>query len=122
MGEEGRKTSIFTEKSQIPIKLQIGFEIREKTKMKSSIFFIFLYLLCHLEAAKKANKVAIQEISDHKEFKKLMKTKTNVLVYFFDKPTSGKLINILRDVADKVKGTGTIVSVDCGQSDGKKLC
>jgi len=89
--------------------------------MKTSVFFVFLYLLCHLEAAKKTNKI-VQEISDHKEFKKLLKTKTNVLVYFFDKPTSGKLINVLREVGDKVKGTGTIVSVDCSQSDGKKLC
>jgi len=89
--------------------------------MKTSVFFVFLYLLCHLEAAKKTNKI-VQEISDHKEFKKLLKTKTNVLIYFFDKPTSGKLINVLREVGDKVKGTGTIVSVDCSQSDGKKLC
>ena len=89
--------------------------------MKTSVFFVFLYLLCHLEAAKKTNKI-VQEISDHKELKKLLKTKTNVLIYFFDKPTSGKLINVLREVGDKVKGTGTIVSVDCSQSDGKKLC
>ena len=90
-------------------------------QMKTSVFFVFLYLLCHLEAAKKTNKI-VQEISDHKELKKLLKTKTNVLIYFFDKPTSGKLINVLREVGDKVKGTGTIVSVDCSQSDGKKLC
>ena len=89
--------------------------------MKTSVFFVFLYLLCHLEAAKKTNKI-VQEISDHKELKKLLKTKTNVLIYFFDKPTSGKLINVLREVGDKVKGTGTIVSVDCSQGDGKKLC
>jgi len=89
--------------------------------MKTSVFFVFLYLLCHLEAAKKNSKIVL-EISDHKEFKKLLKTKTNVLIYFFDKPTSGKLINVLREVGDKVKGTGTIVSVDCSQSDGKKLC
>ena len=89
--------------------------------MKTSVFFVFLYLLCHLEAAKKTSKI-VQEISDHKELKKLLKTKTNVLIYFFDKPTSGKLINVLREVGDKVKGTGTIVSVDCSQSDGKKLC
>ena len=90
--------------------------------MKTSVFFVFLYLLCHLEAAKKTKQNLVQEISDHKEFKKLMKTKTNVLVYFFDKPTSSKLINILREVADKVKGTGTIINVDCSQGDGKKLC
>ena len=90
-------------------------------QMKTSVFFVFLYLLCHLEAAKKTSKI-VQEISDHKELKKLLKTKTNVLIYFFDKPTSGKLINVLREVGDKVKGTGTIVSVDCSQSDGKKLC
>ena len=81
--------------------------------MKATVFFVFLYLLCHLEAAKKTSKVVIQEISDHKEFKKFMKTKTNVLVYFFDKPKSGKVINVLREVADKVKGTGAIVSVEC---------
>jgi len=90
--------------------------------MKTTVFFVFLYCLCHMAAAKKTGKTVIQEISGHKEFKKLMKTKTNVLVYFFDKPISGKVINVLREVADKVKGTGTIVSVECGVGDGKKLC
>ena len=81
--------------------------------MKTTVFFVFLYLLCQLEAAKKTGKTVIQEISDHKEFKKFMKTKTNVLVYFFDKPKTGKVINILREVAEKVKGTGSIISVEC---------
>ena len=87
-----------------------------------AVFFVILYSFSVLEAAKKAPKAFVQDISDHKEFKKLMKTKTNVLVYFFNKPTSSNVINVLREVADKIKGTGTIVSVDCAQGDSKKLC
>ena len=91
--------------------------------MKFSVFLLFLYLSClEINAGKKASKVSLHEISEHKDFKKFMKTKTNVLVYFFDKPTNVNIINVLREVADKIKGTGTLVSVDCGNSDGKKLC
>ena len=71
----------------------------------------------------KTNK--IDEIVDHKDFKKLLKTKNNVLVYFHDMPKSGvgsKMVSMLTEVSEKIKGLGTIASVDCGDKEGKKLC
>ena len=97
--------------------------------MKNLSVFLLLFLSflvswpSYSEAAKKTNKASIHDISDHKEFKKFMKTKTNVLVYFFDKPSNTNIMTVLREVSDKVKGTGSIVSIDCGAGqDGKKLC
>ncbi len=90
--------------------------------MKLTVFLLLPLLSVCISAKKSGKAGPLQEISDHKEFKKLLKTKNNVLVFFYDKPTSANLINMLREVSDKVKGTGTIVSVDCSQSDGKKLC
>lgn len=87
------------------------------------VAYLLLLLLPMLEANKKASKATLEDISDHKDFKKLLRTKTNVLVYFFDKTvTNSNLVSNLREVADKVKGTGTLVSVNCGHQDGKKLC
>ncbi|CAG0921552.1 unnamed protein product [Notodromas monacha] len=64
----------------------------------------------------------LQEISDHKDFKKILRTKTNVLLLFVESTRSAKpLISICQDVASKVKGSGSIFLVNCG-GDGKKLC
>ena len=86
-----------------------------------SLLFVVLSLILLTQGAKKASKATVEELVEHKDLKKLLRTKNNVLVYFFDKPAK-PIITLLREVADKVKGTGTIVSVDCNQSDGKKLC
>ena len=90
--------------------------------MKSlTLILVVFSLVLATQGAKKAPKATVEEIVEHKDFKKLLRTKNNVLVYFFDKPAK-TIITLLREVADKVKGTGTIVSVDCNNSDGKKLC
>ena len=85
--------------------------------MKSlAVFLIFLSLV---SCAKKSTKISLTEIVDHKDFKKLLRTKTNVLVFYTNKNTN--LVGILEKVAEKVKGSGTVASINCGQ-DGKKLC
>jgi protein disulfide isomerase family A protein 5 len=89
--------------------------------MKRSILVLLALALLVAIEAKKATKVSVENISDYKEFKKLMRTKTNVLVYFFEK-TGSEIIKTLREVSEQVKGSGTIVTVDCSNSDGKKLC
>ena len=89
--------------------------------MKSLALLLLLSLVFDAYAAKKGPKASVEDIVEHKDFKKLLRTKNNVLVYFFDKP-SKNLITVVREVADKVKGTGTLVSVDCNNSDGNKLC
>lgn len=87
----------------------------------SAVFFLLFYLSSSIHGKKSTSNI-VQDVLDHKDYKKLMRTKTNVLIYFYDKPSNKNLLSVLREVADKVKGTGTIVSVDCANSDGKKLC
>lgn len=69
-----------------------------------------------LGSGKKAGpKAALDEVSDLKDFKKLLKTRTSVLVCFTKSAKdSANVIKLLGEVADAVKGTGTIVTVDCG--------
>jgi protein disulfide-isomerase A5 len=65
--------------------------------------------------AKKAGQKALEDVSDIKEFKKLLKTRTSVLVVFTKSTKeASQLTKVLVEVADIVRGTGTIVSVDCG--------
>uniref|UniRef100_A0A3B3XWP0 Thioredoxin domain-containing protein n=1 Tax=Poecilia mexicana TaxID=48701 RepID=A0A3B3XWP0_9TELE len=65
----------------------------------------------------------IDKVSDHKDFKKLLRTRTNVLVLYTKTATSGdSYLKLLSDVAQTVKGQGTIAWVNCGDSEGRKLC
>lgn len=67
---------------------------------------------------KAGQKSLVEEVSDLKEFKKLLKTRTSVLVCFTkSSKDSSVLIKQLTEVADAVRGTGTIVTVDCGGYD-----
>jgi protein disulfide isomerase family A protein 5 len=92
---------------------------------KKSTFIGHIILLA-ISISFVASKTAkFDEIVDHKEFKKLMKTKNNILVAFHDLPKSGagsKLLTLLSEVSEKIKGLGTIASVDCGDKEGRKLC
>ena len=75
------------------------------------------------KAAKKVTKSQVVNVEDHKEFKKLLRTKNNVLVAFTeDNKGNVELKKVLKEVSDLVKGHGTIVHIDCSSSDGKKLC
>lgn len=62
-------------------------------------------------------------ISDLKEWKKLLKTRKNVLGLFSNGENSvSNFLPIYDRVASKVMGTGTLVYVDCSLKDSKKLC
>ena len=64
---------------------------------------------------KAGQKSTLDEITDLKEFKKLLKTRTSVLVCFTKTlKDSSNVIKQLAEVAETVRGTGTIVTVDCG--------
>ncbi|XP_052805194.1 protein disulfide-isomerase A5-like [Mya arenaria] len=80
----------------------------------------FLLILCALSVAKKG-KSLIDEVDDLKEFKKLLRTKTNLLViYAKSGNAASKSMSLFESVAEEVKGKGTLAFVDC--SDAKKLC
>ena len=64
---------------------------------------------------------AIDDIADHKDFKKLLRTKNNLLVVFYEGKIEPKTSDLLNGVAKTNKGKGTLVKVNC-KADGKKLC
>lgn len=64
---------------------------------------------------KKAGQKSLDEVVDLKEFKKLLKIRTSVLVCFTKSAKESQFVTkLLGEVAEVVRGTGTIVTVDCG--------
>ncbi|KAL3055903.1 hypothetical protein OYC64_018579 [Pagothenia borchgrevinki] len=95
-----------------------GSRMREE---KMFMLVLLVWLLPVLEALKVSP--LIEKVSDHKDFKKLLRTRTNVLVAYTKTATSGDShLKLLSDVAQTVKGQGTIAWVNCGESEGRKLC
>ncbi|CAL4162068.1 unnamed protein product, partial [Meganyctiphanes norvegica] len=70
-------------------------------------------------AAKSQNYV--ESISDPKEWKKLLRTRTNVLTLYSKGKVKTDLNNVFSEVSRELRGTATLVHIDC-QGDGKKLC
>jgi hypothetical protein len=66
------------------------------------------------------NKGRLNEVSDVKEWKRLLKTKTNVLIAFLPgprrEPVTTETLKVLTEVSDIVKGIGTVVTADCSTS------
>uniref|UniRef100_A0A4W3JF62 Protein disulfide-isomerase A5 n=1 Tax=Callorhinchus milii TaxID=7868 RepID=A0A4W3JF62_CALMI len=62
----------------------------------------------------------IEKVEDHKEFKKLVRTRNNVLVVY--SKSAERSLKLLSDVAEAVKGQGTIAWVNCGDGESRKLC
>ncbi|XP_034839340.1 protein disulfide-isomerase A5 isoform X1 [Maniola hyperantus] len=72
---------------------------------------------------KKQKTSVISDISDIKEFKKLLRSKTNILVlYVNNQKSSQNVTDVFKDAADNMKGQATLVTIDCSGSEGKKLC
>ncbi|XP_028847852.1 protein disulfide-isomerase A5 [Denticeps clupeoides] len=95
-----------------------GRRVRE---LDVNVLLFLLGLVSLLQAAKVSQ--LIERVSDHKDFKKLLRTRTNVLVLYTKSATSTEpQLKLLSDVAQAVKGQGTIAWVNCGDSEGRKLC
>ncbi|XP_041118536.1 protein disulfide-isomerase A5-like [Polyodon spathula] len=85
------------------------------------IFVLLTGLPAFLQALKMSP--LIETVSDHKDFKKLLRTRTNVLILYSRSAAVGESqLKFLSDVAQAVKGQGTIAWVNCGDSEGRKLC
>ena len=67
-----------------------------------------------MTAAVKVDLKPLDAVTDHKEFKKLLKSKTNILV-LYHKISAGEWIKICKTVASVIRGEGTIVEVDCAK-------
>ncbi|XP_021377087.1 protein disulfide-isomerase A5-like [Mizuhopecten yessoensis] len=83
--------------------------------------FLLLILVPTHDGAKNTKGGLITEVDDPKEFKKLLRTKTNLLVIFAksEKAVSNSM-PLFNDVATEMKGKATLAFVDCSES--KKLC
>ncbi|CAB1328656.1 unnamed protein product, partial [Coregonus sp. 'balchen'] len=84
--------------------------------MRELKMYIFVLLVCLVSVLQAVVKVSplIEKVSDHKDFKKLLRTRTNVLVLYTKSATSGdSKFKLLSDVAQVVKGQGTIAWVNC---------
>ncbi|VVD02782.1 unnamed protein product [Leptidea sinapis] len=84
-------------------------------------FVLLLYIIPDSGLAKKQS--SLTQIDDIKEFKKLTKSKTNILVLFINNNKKvHHLLNIFKEVAEKLKARATLVTIDCTSQFGKKLC
>ena len=83
---------------------------------------VYLLLLTFVVKAKKQTKSLVEEISDHKDFKKFLKTRNNILVYFYSNSIPTEIADLLKKVSESTKGLATLVTIDCSSPDGKKLC
>lgn len=87
-------------------------------------FLLLIFTSLILCVLTKTNKdVVVDNINDMKDLKKLLRTKTNVLIMF----TSGSRdnlanIKVFRDTAEVIKGVGTMVLIDCSHAEKKKIC
>lgn len=64
----------------------------------------------------------LDEFTELKDFKKVLRTKTNVLVlYVKSLKAADATIKVFKNVAGIVRGSGTMVLIDCS-GDGKKIC
>jgi hypothetical protein len=65
----------------------------------------------------------LSDIDDFKDFKKLLRTKTNVLVLFIEGAKSNsEVIRLFDSVSEQIKGQGTMVQFDCSSKEIKKIC
>ena len=82
-----------------------------------------LLLAATTVVGKKANKGALEAVSELKEFKRVLRTKNNVLVLFTSEAKrAAEITRILTEVSAEAKGIATLLTVDCSDKEGKKLC
>ncbi|GFS06926.1 protein disulfide-isomerase A5-like [Elysia marginata] len=88
------------------------------------LFCIVLVMLVPYQSLaqnKKNKKSLVIKVDDIKEFKKLLRTKTNLLVICVQSEKStAKLNQVFEDVAEEMKGKATLAYINCGAD--KKLC
>ena len=87
------------------------------------LFVLAWFCLVSSAWPKKAAKPLVESVEDHKEFKKLLRTKTNVLVLFAaGLKRSAEVGKVMEEASIEVKGLATLLTVDCSSKEGRKLC
>jgi len=91
--------------------------------MYKGCLFLILLIVASSSQAKKSTKSLVESVDDHKDFKKILRTKNNVLVLFIGNAKKATdITKVLGEVSQEVKGLATLLSVDCESKEGKKLC
>ena len=91
--------------------------------MNPSLLLHLLVLVLATLGHSDADLKYVKGVSDHKEWKKLLKTRTNVLALFSNGESSVQnILPVFEKVAYAVRGQGTLLYVDCKSKEGKKLC
>ncbi|XP_046982624.1 protein disulfide-isomerase A5 [Schistocerca americana] len=92
------------------------------------LLLLFLGILSYLdqkcvEAKSNRQKAPlVEEVSDVKELKKLLRTKNNVLVCFVSSlKRAVPTVKVFREAAGAIRGQGTMVLVDCS-GEARKMC
>lgn len=63
---------------------------------------------------KKKTSSLVIDVNDVKEYKKILRTKINVLILYVNvQKSSENIINIFKSAADLTKGEATILMIDC---------
>lgn len=71
----------------------------------------------------KAKFNTIENLQNEKEFKKVLRTKNNVLVLFTNGAKENQnVLKVFRETSEVVKGLGTHVVIDCTSGELKKFC
>nr|UMA82692.1 venom-related protein disulfide isomerase [Conus ebraeus] len=83
--------------------------------------FTLLYVIPFRFGAKQNKKDLIIRVDDFKDFKKLLRTRTNLLVIFTQsEKAASKSLALFEEVAEEMRGKATMAYINCG--DDKKLC
>lgn len=86
------------------------------------LFTIFFSVFMSKSSGVVSLKSPVEEVSDAKDLKKILRTKNNVLVCFISSEKEAtNILKIIKETADSIKGQGTMLVVECS-GDGKKLC
>ncbi|XP_053961500.1 protein disulfide-isomerase A5 [Anastrepha ludens] len=93
------------------------------TKLVINLFILLALLSKESGAKSNSRNAVVDDIADFKDFKKLLRTKTNVLVLFVTGVKESPVeLKVFREAANAIRGTGTMVLIDCTQTERKKLC
>ncbi|XP_026466424.1 protein disulfide-isomerase A5-like [Ctenocephalides felis] len=91
-------------------------------KYKWIIILVFLWTFTNTFAKLNSQGSVLDDITDAKDLKKILRTKNNVLICFIENSKSTlNIVKVFKDVAEIIKGQGTMVLVDCS-GDAKKMC
>lgn len=81
------------------------------------LLLLLQVLVCgiqHFQAKQNSQKATVEEMTDIKDFKKILRTKNNVLVcYISSQKQASYIVKIFKEAAEVVKGQGTMLLVDC---------